>query len=60
MVEGCPGGRATWLGVCAEHWEALPAGLRRRWQEAWFENARTREWAKARRECVEYLSGRAA
>lgn len=55
LVDGCLARTATHLGVCAEHWTRLPEPLRRRWQSAWREDARTSAWTAARRECLEHL-----
>ena len=56
IVPGCPAGRASWLGVCAGHWDRLPAGLREAWWEAWHADARVAAWTAARGDAVKHLT----
>lgn len=58
-VADCPHAKASWLGVCAGHWERLPPELRSRWQQAWYDDGRMMVWLAVRRSCLDHLAGHA-
>lgn len=55
IVAECPAGRASWLGVCAGHWDRLPRELRDEWWRAWADDGRVKEWTAARRRAVAFF-----